>query len=164
VELRARVFVEHDESQVRSLEVYTDVVGLRLALGLPVTALAEAAHTSPYPAAGRTRTSECSSGPRTAPRNRHGGHTPATTQRKPARSRQAGAHRRQPRSVRPCRLPTLSVPAHRLDVTRMNERLKIIRLDPHITSDANEGDPTTGDEATYESDRCAESIRDLLHR
>jgi outer membrane protein OmpA-like peptidoglycan-associated protein len=41
------VFVEHDESHVRSVEVYTDVVGLRLALGLPVTALAEAAHTRP---------------------------------------------------------------------------------------------------------------------
>jgi len=47
VDLRARVFVEHDEVHVRSVEVYTDVVGLRLALGLPVTALAEAAHTTP---------------------------------------------------------------------------------------------------------------------
>jgi outer membrane protein OmpA-like peptidoglycan-associated protein len=47
VELRARVFVEHDEVHVSSVEVYTDVVGLRLALGLPVTALAEAAHTTP---------------------------------------------------------------------------------------------------------------------
>lgn len=46
VELRARVFVEHNGTLVHGIEVYTDLVGLRLALGLPVTSAAEAADTS----------------------------------------------------------------------------------------------------------------------
>jgi outer membrane protein OmpA-like peptidoglycan-associated protein len=40
------VFVEHDATEVHSIEVYTDIVGLRLALGLPVSSVAEAADTS----------------------------------------------------------------------------------------------------------------------
>jgi outer membrane protein OmpA-like peptidoglycan-associated protein len=40
------VFVEHDATEVHSIEVYTDLVGLRLALGLPVSSVAEAADTS----------------------------------------------------------------------------------------------------------------------
>ena len=54
VELPARILVEHDGTAIRRLRLSTDLTGLRLALGLPVSAMAAAASASQY----RTRTSQ----------------------------------------------------------------------------------------------------------
>ena len=54
VELPARVLVEHDGTSISRLRLSTDLTGLRLALGLPVSANAAALDTSQY----RTRTSQ----------------------------------------------------------------------------------------------------------
>lgn len=54
VELPARILVEHDGTAIRRLRLSTDLTGLRLALGLPVSAMAAAASASVY----RTRTTQ----------------------------------------------------------------------------------------------------------
>lgn len=54
VELPARILVEHDGTAISRLRLSTDLTGLRLALGLPVSAMAAAASASQY----RTRTSQ----------------------------------------------------------------------------------------------------------
>ena len=95
VELPARVLVEHDGTSISRLRVSTDLTGLRLALGLPVSANAAALDTSQY----RTRTRQSQLRVHQRPTETPAGPPPVAVapDQAPGRTRP----RRRPRAVLP---------------------------------------------------------------